>query len=268
LGITGDRIAPTPKGGHDGEAHKEGRQGRHEEGLLSRAPGSQGPGLPVLCIIQARYHSTRMPAKMLCTLDDPVHGTETLIARAWRLAGEAFGADNCVVAIPVADREGSLGEELSRIGATICAVYGPENDVLGRFHCCAHQYRWHPDSVIVRWTPDDPFKDPAMCRRVASGERLPVELGAEAFTLGMLDRAHANAPEWGHDKPLTQKYREHIGQHPALFPAPPPPCPPGVWTIDTPADLEAARAILRPPLGMTVEGLGVRIVQRRKGGAA
>lgn len=27
-------MTPTQKGGHDGEAHQEGRQGRHQEGLL------------------------------------------------------------------------------------------------------------------------------------------------------------------------------------------------------------------------------------------
>lgn len=184
--------------------------------------------IPPLCIVQARLKSTRLENKMLLTL-----GPETLIARGHRLACEAFHREHVVVAIPKADEPGPLGDELRRIGATVFAWDGAEADVLGRFHGCAHRYRWHPDSVIVRWTPDDPFKDIWVCHRVAYvGERHPVEIGAEAFTLGMLDRAL-----WSHGK------YEHLTH--ALFPTLPPPPPPGCWTVDVAEDLEEARAQLR-----------------------
>lgn len=197
---------------------------------------------PPLCIVQARYHSTRLPGKMLLTLGD-----ETLIARGVRLACEAFDAAHVVVAIPKADEPGPLGDELRRIGATIFAWEGVENDVLGRFHACAHAYRWHPESVIVRYTPDDPFKSVEGLRRVAAGERLPVEIGGEAFTLGTLDEAQRTASSqyhtWVGDTPVviakSPNPREHITH--ALFPTLPPPPPPGVWTIDCQADLDAAR---------------------------
>ena len=182
--------------------------------------------IPPLVIIQARMNSARLPGKMLLKL----HG-ETLIARAVRLAGEAFGAEHVVVAIPFGDAQAScpLYEELRHIGATIHAVPRcAESDVLGRFHAIAHGLRWHPDSVIVRWTPDDPFKVPAACQRVARGERLPVEVGAEAFTLAMLDRAHEDAPR-------GSSGWEHITH--ALFPtAPSPYIGPKQMTVDTPED--------------------------------
>lgn len=188
-----------------------------------------------LCIIQARYHSTRLPGKMLL----PLSG-ETLIARGWRIACAAFGAAHVVVAIPASDEAGPLGQELARINARTFAWDGPESDVLSRFYHCAHAYRWHPDCVIVRYTPDDPFKSVDALMRVVRGERLPVELGGEAFTLGMLDAAQ----EWVavDDDAGNVPAREHITR--ALFPTDPPPPPPGVWTIDTQGDYDAACEIV------------------------
>ena len=174
-----------------------------------------------LCIIQARQYSKRLPGKMLLEL----HG-ETLIARAVRLAGEAFGAGNVVVAIPQGDIGTPLHAHLQKMHVAAVPVPVPENDVLARFWYVAHLFRWHPDSVIVRWTPDDPFKEPKLCKRVALGERLPVELGAEAFTLAMLDAAYERT---------ALRNREHITH--ALFPTLPPPAPTDrQLTVDTPED--------------------------------
>jgi spore coat polysaccharide biosynthesis protein SpsF (cytidylyltransferase family) len=183
-----------------------------------------------LVIIQARLASTRLPNKMLCDL-----GGQTLIERAWGIACEAFGADDCVVAIPKGDEDGPLGAELDRIGANVFAWEGDERDVLGRFDACAWTYRWKRDSVIVRYTPDDPFKSAEHLWRVVSGERLPVELGGEAFTLGMLDAAHRRTPK-------GYVSREHLTW--VLFPFALPPIGIPGYTVDTQADLDAARALL------------------------
>lgn len=190
---------------------------------------------PPLCIIQARYGATRLPGKMCLDL-----GGETLIARAVRIARQAFGVEHVVVACPASDRESALGTELARLNVRTYWHDGDPRDLLGRFHECAHLYRWHAQAVIVRYTPDDPFKTVEALRRVASGERLPVELGGEAFTLNTLGRAQAlTAPDdWG--------AREHLTNNLVLFPTDPPPCPPGEgWTVDDMADLDAARAILK-----------------------
>lgn len=213
---------------------------------------------PPLCIIQARYNSTRIPGKMLLKLGD-----ETLIARGFRIACAAFGYDNVIVAIPKSDEDGPLGNELgrlddpiippeSRIGAKVFAWDGPEDDVLARFYCCAHSYRWHPESVIVRYTPDDPFKTVSALRRVANGERLPVELGGEAFTLAQLyiahQRFHGRFFRVTDDDSVP---REHITH--ALFQMAPPKPPPGVWTIDTQEDYEAAVAqVARQPVSSVI----------------
>lgn len=185
-------------------------------------------------------------------------GNETLIERGYRLACETFGREHVVVATPpLHSLNAPLDVELRRIGAVVYEWNDDdESDVLGRIHSAAHARRWNPASVIFRWTPDDWDKRPDACRRVAAGERLPVELGGEAFTLAMLDAAHAQyqlhdgvyysihsnpdkakeADEW------AATCREHISY--ALFDTPAPLCPPGLFTIDTPADLAAARRIV------------------------
>lgn len=187
---------------------------------------------PPLCIIQARYHSVRFPGKMIATL-----GGETLIERAHRLAVDAFGTRNVVVAIPSTDDDTPLRAELDRIGATVFSWFGDETDVLGRFYHCAGRYRWNPQSVIARWTPDDPFKEPDLCQRVAAGERFPVEQSCEAFTMATLARAQ-------HTTALEDPAREHLGIHRVLIPFAPPPCPDGAWTIDTAEDLAACEQAL------------------------
>lgn len=201
-----------------------------------------------LAIVQARIGSTRLPRKMLLDL-----GGKPLIWWAWRAAVDAFGAENVVVAIPATPENDELAEvvdgfrryDRSKIGnANVFRWDGPENDVLGRFHACAHTYRWHPDSVIVRVTPDDPFKVPERLRRVARGERHPVEMGGEAFTLAMLDRAYQRNRAHGDEKRMAYQ-AEHITY--ALFKCDAPPAPPGVWTIDTAEDLEAARELIAVP---------------------
>jgi spore coat polysaccharide biosynthesis protein SpsF (cytidylyltransferase family) len=197
-----------------------------------------------LVILQARLASTRLANKMLCDL-----GGQTLIQRAWGIACAAFGADDCVVAIPKGDEDGPLGAELDRIGANVFAWDGPENDLLGRFHACAHTYRWKPDATIVRYTPDDPFKSAEHLWRVVNGERLPVELGGEAFTLAMLDAAQALfryevystfSESVGEVRHMPE--REHLTR--VLFPFALPPIGIPGYTVDTERDLEAARALL------------------------
>jgi 3-deoxy-manno-octulosonate cytidylyltransferase (CMP-KDO synthetase) len=189
---------------------------------------------PVLCIIQARYASTRLPGKMLLKL-----GEETLIQRGYRLACEAFGPENVVVAIP-RKQPPDFVAHLDEIGATVFSCYRAEWDVLGRIHDCAHQYRWQAETVIHRWTPEDAWKSPEVCRAVVEGIRAPVEIGGEAFTLAMLQEADDGEPFHNtYNEPNDR--REHIGRSRFLFRAPPPPAPSDdVWTIDTPEDYARA----------------------------
>ena len=197
--------------------------------------------IPPLCIVQARYKSTRLPHKMLLLL-----AGETLIARAVRIASEAFGRGNVVVAIPNGDVGTPLWDELVRLNVAVFDWDGDEADVLGRFYHCAHLYRWHPNTTIIRYTPDDPFKDVDSLRRVAGGERLPVEQGGEAFTLAELDMSMTDPRTvlWDPPEPPSPMgRREHLTY--ALFSTLPPKSPVGqVWTIDTPEDYAAAQKLV------------------------
>jgi spore coat polysaccharide biosynthesis protein SpsF (cytidylyltransferase family) len=189
-----------------------------------------------LAILQARIASTRLARKMLLPLGD-----HPLIWWAWRAAVEAFSPFNAVIAMPASQENDELAQVCAEFGARVFRWDGPEDDVLGRFYHCAHRYRRHPDTVIVRVTPDDPFKVPDAMRRVAAGERLPVELGGEAFTLEMLDEAHYRETPVG-GTAIRCPEREHLTR--ALFrTAPPPPPDDGqVWTVDSPEDYARAQA--------------------------
>ncbi len=170
--------------------------------------------------------STRLPGKVLLKIDGM-----TLLERAWRTSCAAFGRDNVVIAMPDTPENQPICSHGSAMLAQMFAWNGPEDNVLGRFYNCAHHYRWHPDSVIVRVTPDDWRKDAKSMVRVAAGERLPVEMGGEAFTLAMLDKA----------ADIFIKC-EHITH--AIFPTFPP-LPPSdglPWSIDTQEDYVAAVA--------------------------
>lgn len=159
-------------------------------------------------------------------------GGKPLVWHAWNAAVEAFGNENVVCAIPASAENDELAEVLIGFGANIALSTDPEWDVLARFWGCANIYRWHPDSVIVRVTPDDFRKDAVSLRKAAAGERPAVELGGEAFTLAMLNDAHKRIPFDDKER------REHITY--ALFDVPAPRYPPGLWTIDTQEDYERA----------------------------
>lgn len=217
---------------------------------------------PPLAIIQARMGSTRLPGKMLL----PVEGQPLLLHVAKRvIATPGLGRNNVVVAIPRGEDNDALFTLCEDNDVNVYAYGGDENDVLGRFYHCAHTFRWHPDTVILRVTPDDPWKDPRMMAAVIEGYRLPVEQGGEAFTLAMLDAAVRNTTTVDYARTAVDeleralpgaKYhgmsmadaqaalveREHIGDHPLLFPTPAPPAPPHPrgwpWSIDTQQDYD------------------------------
>ncbi len=164
-----------------------------------------------LCVVQARMGSARLEGKMML----PFNG-HPLIYHAWRRSIEAFGEANVVVAMPASKENDVLAEYCERITAQVFRWAGPESDVLGRLHACAHSLRWHPETVIVRVTPDDPFKVTELMKRVVfHGERHPVELSCEAVTLEYLNILHNGI----NDLDL----REHLTR--VFSPVPPPPAP-------------------------------------------
>lgn len=113
----------------------------------------------------------------------PVKGI-SLLGWAWLRARDFF--EHVVIAVPAAD-QASLEAVVWGSRARFFGYDGDENNVLGRFHACAHMYREHPDDVIYRITPDD----------------WPLDIARERFTLGQLD-------EW-QETVTDPDTRQHIG---------------------------------------------------------
>jgi spore coat polysaccharide biosynthesis protein SpsF (cytidylyltransferase family) len=182
---------------------------------------------PPLAIVTARMRSSRLPGKVLADC-----AGRPLIAWATDAAIAAFGRANVVIATTADPENAPIVAWAKAAGVQCFAWDGPEADVLGRFAACAETYRWHPESIVVRVTPDDPRKRPDALRRVAEGVREPVELGGEAITLDALRRI---------ERSLVSE-REHLTY--AFFGYPAPLAPDGLWTVDTPEQLAAMDRLL------------------------
>ena len=107
--------------------------------------------MSVLCVVQARYGSTRFPGKVLADLD----GIPVLAFLLRRLA--PLGVDHLVVATTEAPADDAVAAVAHAEGADV--VRGPTDDVLGRFVLALER---HPADIVVRLTADCPLADPAL----------------------------------------------------------------------------------------------------------
>jgi spore coat polysaccharide biosynthesis protein SpsF (cytidylyltransferase family)/aryl-alcohol dehydrogenase-like predicted oxidoreductase len=157
-------------------------------------------------IMQARSNSTRLPGKAML----PVGGYPSAVLaalRAGNLACETW------VATSSEPSDDALASVLGEHG--IGVKRGPLEDVLARYVLATAELP--DDCVVVRMTGDNVVPDGDLAQElvaalVASGveylspdspqSRVPYGLGAEAFTVGTLRRAHARATS-AHD-------REHV----------------------------------------------------------
>jgi spore coat polysaccharide biosynthesis protein SpsF (cytidylyltransferase family) len=105
----------------------------------------------VLCIIQARALSTRLPGKVL----KKINGVSML---EWQLRRVQLA--KTIDTITVATGEGEENDPLQKLcrNLQIPCFRGDENDVLDRFYQCTQNYPNH--SIIVRLTGDCPLIDP------------------------------------------------------------------------------------------------------------
>lgn len=203
--------------------------------------------MTVLCVVQARMGSTRLPGKVV----QEVGGRPMLRFMLDRLAG-ASGL-RTVVATSDLDRD-DVVEDVARL-AGIPVVRGPEDDVLARFVCALDA---HPARTVVRLTADCPLTDPALVAAVVERHlaaradytsnvfprTYPKGLDVEVMTRDALVVAHAEATD-----PVE---REHVT--PFLYRRPErfrlvnvrqdPPLGAQRWTVDTPDDLEFVRRVV------------------------
>lgn len=154
----------------------------------------------VLCIIQARSGSTRLPGKIFRSLPDGRPMLSWVIERARAIRR----ADDVIMAVPWADF--TAAEEAKALGCSV--AYGSaaklldgRNDVLRRYWMAAHEYGLQASDLVVRLTSDCPLFDPEVADLVilralagaffVDNTRPGVDgLDVEAFPVHVLDLAN------------------------------------------------------------------------------
>lgn len=202
----------------------------------------------VLCVLQARTSSTRLPGKVLA----PVLG-EPMLARQLERIGRAARIDLAMVATSDEPSDDAVAALCAGIG-TAC-FRGSLPDVLDRFHGAAATVG---PRHVMRLTGDCPLVDPAVLDalvelHVAGGydyssnvrpRTFPHGLDAEIFTIELLDRAwhEATTPyEREHVTPfMNAPGREGVRQGSLVGPVDRSELR---WTVDHPEDLEVVRAV-------------------------
>ncbi len=113
--------------------------------------------MKILCIVQARMSSTRLPGKVL----REINGVSLLQYEINRLR-LAENIDQIVVATSVVPESDGIAKLCERIGME--CFRGSETDVLNRYYECTEKY---PDyDTIVRITGDCPLIDPKVIDEV------------------------------------------------------------------------------------------------------
>jgi spore coat polysaccharide biosynthesis protein SpsF len=155
----------------------------------------------VVCIVQARMGSTRLPGKVLL----PLNG-HTVIGEVLTRCKRIAGVDEVVCATPDA-------EILHEAARYVSVFKGPEHDVLLRYRLAAEFYG---ADLVMRITADCPLICPGICggmlywMRASEGEfasnvyperNFPKGYDCEIFTMDVLRRADLEA---GPDE------REHV----------------------------------------------------------
>ncbi len=161
----------------------------------------------VLCIIQARMESTRLPGKILLK----VKGIPLLEYLARRIK-QAKRIDKVVIATTKNKEDDKIEVLCKNIG--IDCFRGSENDVLDRYYQCSLQYSDY--DYIVRITGDCPLVDPVLIDEVINlfeknnydyavnltEDNFPDGLAVEIFKKEALYDAAKNAS--------LQSAREHV----------------------------------------------------------
>ena len=164
--------------------------------------------LKIVCIIQARLGSTRLPNKVLKKIME-----RPMLSYMLERVAHVDAIEKIIVATTTAKHDDAIADFCKKSGAE--CFRGSENDVLDRYFQAASVYR---ADVIVRLTADCPLIDPYVVDRIihafmekypdidfAGNVRpatFPDGLDTEVFTMAALHRAWSETT-----KPLD---REHV----------------------------------------------------------
>ncbi|HTH16551.1 MAG TPA: hypothetical protein VL974_07855 [Magnetospirillum sp.] len=204
----------------------------------------------IVAIIQARMSSSRLPGKVLKTLDE-----RTALEWVVRAARAIPGVDAAVVATSEDASDDAIVAWCAE--HDVACHRGPLDDVLGRYLVAA---RAENADVVMRLTADCPLLDPHVCGDVVAlflRERLayasnlspptwPDGLSCELMTRETLETAGREAARAYEREHVTPFIRDHRHRFPQMGL----PCPvPGVgherWTLDEERDLTLLRELVR-----------------------
>jgi spore coat polysaccharide biosynthesis protein SpsF len=176
-------------------------------------------GNKIIAIFQVRIGSTRLPGKVLIEIEN-----KTLLQHVIDRVKRSNYIDEIILATTTNPQDRQIVEYAQNHNFQY--FRGNEEDVLDRFYQCAKTFS---AGVIVRITPDDPFKDPGVIDQAikvfcdADGAldyvsntiipTYPIGLDIEVFSFAALEKA------WIEGKKPSE--REHvtpyIWNHPELF---------------------------------------------------
>jgi spore coat polysaccharide biosynthesis protein SpsF len=200
-----------------------------------------------VAIIQARLNSERLPGKILADIEG-----QTMLERVVRRVQNSTAVDETVVATTDRPADDVTEAKAQQLGVRV--VRGSEEDVLDRYRQAAAEAN---ADHIVRVSADSPFADPQVIDQTvytylrarpdyASNKlepSFPLGLDVEIFSRAALERAWTEAIEAFERSHVTY----YMYSNPERFSLVPVTTSPNRhtwrWTVDTPADLEFARAI-------------------------
>lgn len=201
----------------------------------------------IVAIIQARMSSTRLPGKILIDI-----AGKPLLAHVINRVSKSKLVKNIVLATTSNPADQVLVDFAKK--NSIDYFVGSEDDVLDRFYHAAKRFK---AEIIVRITPDDPFKDPEVMDKIIEimlqcdydyvsntiKPTYPEGLDIEVFNFKALEKAWLNAKKSSEREHVTP----YIWNHPELFKLYNVENDADLssmrWTLDTPDDLKFTKAV-------------------------
>ena len=203
----------------------------------------------VVAIIQARMGSQRLPGKVLLDICG-----ESMLARVVRRVQQSRLMDDVVVATSTDAADDAIVAAGESLGVQV--VRGSEEDVLSRYVDAAKATN---ADVVVRASADSPFIDPEVCDLVVAAflaadpavdyasnklqPSFPLGLDVEAFSRDALERTANDAVEPYERAHVTVHMYKNFDRFTLLPVASSRNLHAWRWTVDTPEDLEFARAV-------------------------
>lgn len=201
----------------------------------------------VVCVVQARTGSTRLPGKVLQELD----GVTMLEFMLRRLT--SLHVDHLVVATSVLERDDAVVDIANT--CHVAVVRGSETDVLDRFRTALDEY---PSDHVIRLTADCPLSDPRMieavvAHHIATNADYTSNVLPRSFPKGLdVEVCRSSALRVAATEAVDHAEREHVTpflyRRPARFRLANWSSARDLgderWTVDTPDDMQFVREIV------------------------